>query len=161
MTVKDKYQKHKKKLIILLGFFTVVELFLVPFNASSTELAKLPIFATLLLFSESLFIIGLLLIALSVEHDLGPNPLKWRRHFKTLIKHIPNDKKFWIGFWINLVGALSTGLIVLFGIIFVLPIESWGIIWLPITDIAITILLRATILELRRESLKSTDNFPD
>ena len=50
-----------------------------------------------------------------------------------------------------MIGALATGVFVLIGIILVLPKQSWGVIWLPIADIAVTLLLRATVLEIRNE----------
>lgn len=151
MGLKNVYYRHRKIILILLLIFTVLEIAIVPLNASATELSRLPTFATLLLISEILFILGILLMALSIEHDLGPNPLKWRKQLKHLVKNMRTDKRFWVGFWMNMIGALGTGVIVFIGIILVLPIQSWGILWLPIADITITLLLRATVLEIRNE----------
>lgn len=150
---REFYRQHRKKFITLLLAITIVELIFLPLNFSPESLHGLPEFSILLLFSELFFIVGLALMAFSVEHDLGPNPFKWRKNIKKLMQHVPSDKKFWLGFYINMFGALATGLVFFIGIILFLPVEAWGVLWIPVFDIIVTLLLRASILQLRKEAL--------
>lgn len=87
----------------------------------------------------------------SVGFELGKNPLVWKKHFHQITKELPDNKTFWIGFWINAAGALGTGVLLSIGIIQVLPAQSWGLLWIAFVDIALTLTVRGAILELRRE----------
>jgi hypothetical protein len=150
--VVKKAIEHKVKLMWILVLASIAMLFLSPFNELKEKLiGTLPWVFLSLLVTEGLFTAGIVLMAASVEHDLGLNPLKWRKHLKTVLKHVPENQLFWWGFWINATGALGTGLVLSIAVITSLPATSWGIIILPFMDLGLTIALRATILELKKD----------
>lgn len=150
--VLRKSIEHHKKIMWFLVALSVIMLFFSPLNELKDIVSQnLPWVLTGLIITEGLFVLGLIFMAYSVEHELGLNPFKWRSHFKKVAKHIPESRVFWLGFWLNAIGAFGSGVVVGLGILISLPVTSWGLIWLPFLDLSLTIALRATILELRRE----------
>ena len=150
--VLKKAIEHKVKLIWILIIASIAMLFFSPLNELKDKLADtlLWVFISLLV-TEGLFILGIILMAAAVEHDLGLNPFKWRSHLKTVLKHVPESRLFWLGFWVNATGAVGTGLVISVAVVTSLPVTSWGLIFLPFMDLGLTIALRATILELKKD----------
>lgn len=154
--MKRFLKKHIKTLAYVIFLLSILELVYVLVAGDSTNevVDSLPGVFVLTLVSEALFIVGLIVMAYAVEHELGKNPLKWRKHLKKVIRQVPNSRIFWVGFWINAIGALATGIIWLGAVILSdLPLQTWGILWLPISDILLTISLRASIIELKNEKI--------
>lgn len=152
MALKNKLLLHHKKITIGVILISIIATFFTPVGETVDKVAEVaPEVLIGVGITESLFIAGLLVMAGTVGFELGANPLKWKQHFHVVAHELPNDKWFWVGFWINAVGALGTGLILAWAIIEVLPPQSWGIIWIPFLDLALTIVIRASVLELRNE----------
>ena len=94
--------------------------------------------------SEVLFIGGLLVIASSIGLKIK-NPLKLRKEFIEILSACTGTKVFWLGFWMNAVGAVGTGVLLIAGIVIALPASSWGIAIMPLVDLLATIALRRLI----------------
>jgi hypothetical protein len=149
----EKTIKHHKKIMWALVAASIAMLFFSPLNELKETVSEaLPWVLTGVLITESLFVIGIIIMAIAVEYELGLNPLKWRSHIKSVLHHVPENRLFWIGFWINAIGALGSGIVVAAGILISLPATSWGLIWLPFLDLSLTVALRITILELKKET---------
>ena len=147
--------KHHKKITAVIVPVSVLSLFLSPLDKVKDKImGSAPELLALLATSELLFIAGIIIMASAVGLELGKNPLTWRKHFHGLVKEITTDNLFWTGFWINAVGALATGILIGVGVVILLPPQSWGLIWLAVADIAITLLIRGAVLELRQEYKK-------
>lgn len=108
---------------------------------------NLPWVATGALISESLFTIGLAIIAADVGVKLGRNPLQWRQKLLPMLRQATKGKLFWVGFWVNTVGALGSGLIVGTGIVLTFPPQSWGLVIIPFLDLSLTIAIRTAAIE--------------
>lgn len=153
MKLKQFYKKHATKIIVVLLILTILEITLsFSFDKTPDELiSNLPWLVAATIATEALFILGLAIMAYSVGHDIGWNPFKWRSHLKTVVHKVSLDAMFWFGFWVNAAGAFGTGAVWLSAILLGMPISSWGTAWLPLADIFLTISLRSTVLELKRE----------
>ncbi len=152
MKIPDKLILHHKKIAAAVVAVSVLASFLTPISETTDKISAVaPWVIVGVGVTEALFITGLLIMAARVGFELGPNPLNWKRHFKQVAHHLPEDKLVWLGFWINALGALGTGLVLAWGVVRALPPQSWGIIWVPFLDLLLTVFIRATILELRRE----------
>lgn len=95
--------------------------------------------------SESLFILGLALLAWSAGVNLGANPFKWKSHTQELLAKLDRTPLFWVGLAINTVGAVGTGLVLAVGVVAGLPWQSWGLLTIPVADLAVTVSLRSVI----------------
>ncbi|MCA9349265.1 hypothetical protein KC878_03975 [Candidatus Saccharibacteria bacterium] len=153
MKLKAFYRRHSKKILAVLLLATIAEIALsFAFDKTPEKLVEsLPWLLGLAGLTEALFILGLVIMAYSVGHDLGWNPIKWHGHLKSIVHKVSLDKLFWVGFWVNTTGALGTGIVWLIAILYGLPISSWGSLWLPLADIALTVSLRSAVFELKRE----------
>lgn len=96
--------------------------------------------------TESLFIIGLGIMALEAGHELGRNPLRWRSKLRKVVSHLVRTKLFWLGFWINAAGAAGTAVLVTIGILKILPPQGWLLLWLPLADLALTVAIRVAVV---------------
>lgn len=110
------------------------------------HLESLAVFALLFAFSEACFVIGALMVAIGggkvVFAGTGKNPLKWalavwrvRTAYRKLAEVAPSSRLVRIGFHLNWLGAVLTGVFLAAGIILVLPMTSWGLLVLPLLDI--------------------------
>lgn len=95
--------------------------------------------------SEAAFAGGLVIMAASIGMNIR-NPFKLRKNLKSILQSSTKTRLFWIGFWTNAVGAIGTGFLILFGIVLVLPVSSWGLAVLAIFDLMVTIALRRVVL---------------
>jgi len=117
-----------------------------PFNSTVAKIKQVgPWVGGGLVVSEFLFVLGLLLLAWSAGIHLGPNPMKWKSHTKMLLSTLDRTPLFWVGLVVNTIGALGTGLILGVGVVAGLPWQSWGLLAIPVADIAVTISLRSII----------------
>ncbi|MEM7323854.1 MAG: hypothetical protein AAF531_12275 [Actinomycetota bacterium] len=99
-----------------------------------------------LLASEALFVLGLALMAATVGVKLGPNPLRWRSQFDTILAKLDRTPMFWVGLILNTVGALGTGVVILIAVLTGLPPTAWGLLVLPLADLSLTAAVRAAVV---------------
>lgn len=104
-----------------------------------------------LLFSEALFIAGIIVMASVVGHDLGKNPLKWRHHVSKLAKKAISHTIFWLGFWLNAIGAVSTTLLLSVATIRYLPKEAAPLLGIALFDLFTTFALRREIISITKD----------
>ena len=136
----------------LLVILSIINLVFSPISLLSQRIIDVaPTLAYFLAVTEGMFILGIFVMGSIVGYDLGWNPLNWRKHLYGLAAEVNKSKVFWIGFWINSVGAIGTGLVLAYGVVRALPVSSWGLLWLAVADISVTIGLRATLLGIHRE----------
>lgn len=111
------------------------------------ELDKVAAFAILLLLTEICFVIGAIMVAAglgkSIFRGTGYNPIAWlkaigklRGEYHSFAERINTSTSFRIGFNLNWIGAVGTGLVLAIGILVVLPATAWGLLILPALDIA-------------------------
>ena len=156
--VRRTIAKHHRKLIWVLLVISAVFLILSPYEELRLRIEEnIPWIIGGLLISESIFVIGIFIMATRIGYELGLNPIKWRAHLHTVAHHIPEDKPFWVGFWVNTIGAVGSGVIFAYGIIRTFPVESWGVAWIAFLDLSITFTVRAAVLELRNEYRMDTE----
>lgn len=146
--IRSSVSPHKRKLLILLMVLTVLEAIFVSATGLVKQLVEaVPVAILVSIISESLFIIGIGIMGISAGQALGWNILTWRRHIESLMKTVSADKWFLLGFWINFVGALGTGLVWLIVILVTLPPSGWLFLWLPVVDIILTFAVRAAFAD--------------
>lgn len=135
----------KTILIVIAVAWSVVMLVFSPLGEVLDSLKdNAPILGVSLIASEVLFIIGLVLMALSLGIKVR-NPFKLRRHLKEFISSISASKLFWVGFFVNLVGAVMTAIIGLAGVMLVLPVASWPIALIFLVDLWATLEVRKAV----------------
>lgn len=100
--------------------------------------------------SEALFILGLFIMSMVVGVDLGKNPFKWRAHFRTLVSQVRKQKLFWVGFWINAVGAIGSGVLIIISVIVLLEPKYWALCIIGLIDLIITLAIRFEILTIEK-----------
>lgn len=148
----NNYLRHHKKIVWVLLVISIIFLLLSPLDEVRDKISQTaPTLLLSILVSEAAFILGILIMASSIGFELGKNPLTWKRHIHEITKELPDNKMFWFGFWVNAAGAFGTGIFLSIGIIRVFPVQSWGLLWIAFADIALTLTVRAAILELRTE----------
>ncbi len=157
--IRIAVRPHKKKLLVVLVVLTVLESIFVTATGMIKQLIEaVPIAILLSIVSESLFTIGIGIMAYSAGHSLGWNVLGWRKHVEALMKTVSASRLFLFGFWVNFIGALGTGVVWLIVILVSLPLSGWILLWLPAFDIALTFAVRAAfadIVSLRLGSKRS------
>lgn len=120
------------------------------------KVGQVAIFGGLMLINEVFFTSGLIMIAGSLGRHIfagaGANPINWVRALwgiraKTteLLHSIADSRMFRVGFTLNWIGAVGTGLIPTVGIVVLLPYTAWGIAVLPLIDVVASIGIRAPI----------------
>lgn len=120
------------------------------------KVGQVAVFGVLMLINEVIFISGLLLITASLGRHVfagtGWNPVRWvkallgvRVKATELLHSIADSRMFRVGFMLNWIGAVGTGLIPTVGIFVVLPYTTWGIAVLPMLDVVASIGIRAPI----------------
>jgi hypothetical protein len=118
-------------------------------SSIKTRLGALVAVVISLILSECLFLLGACLVAVAVgKHvfaDCGGKPIRIaaairrvRRSYKSLASTALSSRLFRLGFNLNWIGAAATGLILALGILLALPVHAWGLLLLPILDIAAT-----------------------
>lgn len=153
-------KKNREAVIIALVVMSLIVALLSPkdqvIDALSNQWSYLLI---ILVATEGLFLAGLAIMIVVLGYDLGPNVFLWRKHLNSALHEIPQQNSFWIGFWVNAVGAVGTGLVVLFTVITILPVQAWGLSLIAVLDISITLSLRYEILRMAKdESIKTKHN---
>lgn len=137
-----KMKMFKRGLLIGVLLFSVFSLVFSPYHELKDQFIEAaPWVVTGMIVSELCFILGLTVMAIGVGSKVR-NPLRLRREIKTILISGVTTQIFWIGFWINAVGAVGTAVCGIAGIVLVLPIGSWGLMVLPLLDVAATITLR-------------------
>ena len=113
------------------------------------RLGTIVVFVIALTLSEILFIAGACFVAGAVGKHVfagcGWKPIRVaaairnvRRSYRSLASSAISSRLFRIGFNLNWIGAAATGVITALGILIVLPVHAWGLLLLPILDIAAT-----------------------
>jgi len=143
--------RSTRKVTAALVLISVGLFFTTPFDSTLDKMHEnnLAGYVFVVTVSELLFITGLLIMAITVGHDIGVNPFKWRRHINQVMKKVAIDKFFWVGFWINFAGALGTGMVFTIVTILLLPPQSWGLAVVGFIDLFITMALRREVLRLK------------
>lgn len=132
----------KRGLFWGLVLFSIVSLVFTPFASLKSDITRaLPWVAVGVVVSEVLFTIGLVVMATSIGVKIR-NPFKLRRELKRVLLASTATWVFWVGFWINASGAVGTMLLLGAGILVALPMTSWGLLWVPVVDLAATIAIR-------------------
>lgn len=103
-----------------------------------------------LLVSEAVFVGGLAVMLAALGMRLSPNPMRWRRQWRAAARKATSTPTFWVGFWINAVGALATGVIGTAAVVVTLPVTAWGLAALPLLDVALTLSVRGAALSWRQ-----------
>ncbi len=130
--------------ILSVGF-----LFFTPYDQLiDRAIQVLPWVGTTLILTEALFIIGLIIMALAAGMSVR-NPWRLRREITTILQQTVTSRMFWVGFWINLVGAIGSTVVLAIALFKVLPIQSWAIILILVADLFATILLRVWVMRYR------------
>lgn len=91
--------------------------------------------------TETLFIAGLVIMAAAIGLE-SRNPLTLRKDIKRMLVAAVETRSFWVGFWINAVGACGSSLFLCAGILIALPPSSWSLLYFPLLDLAATIAIR-------------------
>lgn len=108
----------------------------------------LPWVSTAIILSEALFITGLIIMALAAGMSVR-HPWRLRRELKAIFRTTANSRLFWVGFWINVIGAVGSTGSVCVALLKVLPVQSWAIILIPLADLLATALLRLWVISYR------------
>jgi hypothetical protein len=136
----------KRGMLWLLVIFSVVSLFFTPLDSILDKiLMVLPWVGPGLIATEVLFIIGLGIMATSIGLRIR-NPLKLRKELGNILREATDVRTFWVGFWINAIGAAGSCLLVCIALFVALPITSWGLAYIPLADLVATLALRAWII---------------
>ena len=134
----------KRNVLIILALISLASILLTPFSEVKQGIIdNLPWVGVGTVITEALFILGLGVMALEAEHELGHNPLLWRRKLHHVVNHMVRTRIFWLGFWINAAGAAGTAVLITIGIIKILPPQGWLLLWLPVADLALTVAIRS------------------
>ncbi len=101
-----------------------------------------------LLVSEGLFIAGLGTMIVATGSRLPSNPFRWRAQLLDALKGALHTKVFWLGFWVNLVGAVGTAVIGAAAVFIVLPPLGYGLLIVPALDLFATVVIRSAVVSL-------------
>jgi hypothetical protein len=130
-----------------LVLFSAVSLIFAPFDSIWERLISvLPWLGIGVIVSEALFIGGIVIMATPLGIRVR-NPFKLHKDLKAILLASTNTTTFWVGFWINAVGACATTFLLAVGIVAVLPVTSWGLLCLAAVDLAATIAIRQWALQ--------------
>lgn len=133
-------------------------LFLTPLtDVSERARAVAPWVGASLVLSELLFVVGLLVIALAAGVRLPRNPLAWRAELPSLLASLHRTPAFWVGLIVNTIGALGTAVVLIVAITRGLPWQSWGLLVLPVTDLMLTLAVRAGVTNSVRHAAAATE----
>jgi hypothetical protein len=116
----------------------------------------------ILAISEICFITGAVIMAAEVAGALGESHGLWRhlRHHRRLLRetlgHNLQTKWFGLGFWLNFAGAVITSAVLAGGVIWLMPVASWGLFVLLIIDIIATFSWRVPLHRHRRRLRRSS-----
>jgi hypothetical protein len=135
-------------------------------NALTTQASKIAYIAAGLLITETLFIIGAILMAASLgisAASQGHLLKKWyeharhvRKQAKSLAGSIIDSKLFAMGFWMNFVGAVGTSLLLVILVLRFAPVAGSGLLIVLLIDLAATFGLRIPLHLKRKAHMKST-----
>lgn len=139
----------KRGLLWALVIISVGFLFFTPYDQLLDNAKQvLPWVGTAIILSEALFITGLIIMAIAAGMSVR-NPWRLRRELKAIFRSAANSRLFWVGFWINVVGAVGSTGSVCVALFKVLPVQSWAIILIPLADLLATALLRLWVIRYR------------
>lgn len=146
------HKTNKRDILIVLPVFSLASILLTPVSEVKKGITdNLPWIGVGTLITEVFFIIGLGIMALEAGHQLGPNPVRWRRKLPHIFRGVVRTKIFWLGFYTNTAGALGTAIILSIGIFKILPPQSWGLIILPLLDLSLTFALRYAVVNASKD----------
>lgn len=123
------------------------------------QLGDILIFAILILICEICFVAGLalMLVGLGTSFDSIFGWLKalWqvRKDPTLLLGHLSASRVFRLGFNLNWLAAVGTGVLAVVGVITVLPVSGWGLLVPAVLDILASFGIRVPI-ELKFRALK-------
>lgn len=105
------------------------------------ELSRVVIIMVILLICEVCFVSGAILMLVGAGNTFR-GVSGWikgikeaRQNARLIAEHISTSRVFRVGFNLNWVGAVGTGVVLFGGVLLILPITSWGLAVLPFLDI--------------------------
>lgn len=126
---------------------SVLSLLLSPLEATVDRIVDVAPWVALALFvSEAFFLGGLAVMASLVGVRIGWNPFQWSERFEATVSDVTASPAFWIAFATNTLGGIGTALVLFVGIVVGLPVQAWGLLVLPLLDLALTAAVRIAIL---------------
>lgn len=132
----------ERGLLWSLVLFSIGSLIFTPFHALwDSVLHALPWLGTGVIVTEAMFIGGLCIMAASMGIQIR-NPFALRKELKNILREGAATQAFWTGFWVNALGACGSSVLLGAGICITLPITSWGLLWIPAADLAVTASIR-------------------
>jgi hypothetical protein len=140
----------KRGLLWGLVLFSVGSLILMPLRSVKESIIDiLPWVGIGVVMTETLFIIGLCLMATAIGLKVQKprDLLRLRSELKEILRSATTTKSFWVGFWMNAVGAVGSGVVFTAGIVAALPVSSWGLAIVSTLDIFVTVAIRQHVLQ--------------
>lgn len=127
--------------------WTVVEMFSGSLRPR-LDIAHFAGIGSLLVLSETAFVMGLALIATATGRTLGRNLRSLtalRSESKTILQAVGRQRLTRVGLYLNWTGAAGTAIVLIGAVIVILPPASWGLAIIPALDLASTFALRMPI----------------
>lgn len=132
----------RRVLLCALVAFSIGSVFFTPLERVMAQTkAVLPWLGIGLVVTETMFIAGLTLMGAALGLEVR-NPLRLRKSIKKILGAAVQTRAFWVGFWVNAVGACATALLLGTAVVLVLPATSWGLVYFAALDLAATIAIR-------------------
>lgn len=145
MSTKDL----KRGLLWGLVVFSLGSLVFAPLHTLQEKLVHaLPWVGTGVILTEAMFIGGLCIMATSIGMKVHVRTVfSLRAELKEILSASTATPTFWVGFWMNAIGAVGSGLVTAAGIFMALPVTSWGLACIPFADLVVTIVIRQWALQ--------------
>lgn len=106
---------------------------------------------------EVSFNVGLLMMSTAIGRR-EKNPFKWRSMMNDLATEANNSMLFKTGFWVNTTSAVGQFAIPTAVICTQTPPEAWGMLGVPLADLAVTVAVRSAILDgIKRNAIPQTE----
>jgi hypothetical protein len=139
--------RHKRSIAVALALAsTVLTLVMNPLGELKRRLFDVaPWTGVGVIVSETMFVGGIMMMAWAVGLRWN-NPLKLRKALTEICRRANGSRIFWLGFWVNSLGAIGSPVIISIGLIFYLPPESYGLLSIIFADLAVTIVIRKAML---------------
>lgn len=94
--------------------------------------------------AEAMWIGGAAMMVASVGDKIG-NPLKLKSRLPEVAKKANSSNLFLAGFWTNTIGAVGDFVVLSSGVMYKLPVRSWGVLGFTLMDLGLTFAIRKTI----------------
>ncbi len=157
-------KKHKNSFLLLIAVASVglMVIDIIFFHDLKSHLSQIVWTSGALAVTETLFIVGALIMALSlgerIEHfrsiKTWHHGIRYiRLHARQFGEQLIVSPTFTLGFWVNFVGAVGSSVILIIGLLSVAPYTSLGILTVIVIDLVATFGWRIPI-EIARRRLR-------